>query len=51
MVCHQDDVITQQRLTRAQWDREITKMTDWGAQVAPADREGLLNFLTLSAGR
>jgi DMSO/TMAO reductase YedYZ molybdopterin-dependent catalytic subunit len=51
MVCHQDDVITQQRLTRAQWDREITKMTDWGAQVAPADREELLNFLTLSAGR
>lgn len=45
-VCHQDDVIRQQHLTQAQWDREITKMTDWGAQVAPADREGLLEFLS-----
>lgn len=44
-VCHQEDVIRQQRLTRAQWDREITKMTDWGAQIAPQDRETLLNYL------
>jgi hypothetical protein len=51
VVCHQDDVIRQQRLTRAQWDREITKMTEWGAQAGPADREELLNFLTQVAGR
>ncbi|MEO8099743.1 MAG: sulfite oxidase [Acidobacteriota bacterium] len=50
MLCHQDDVIRQQRLTRAQWDREITKMTDWGAPVAAGDRETLLDFLARSFG-
>lgn len=45
LVCHQDDMIRQQRLTRAQWDREITKMTDWGAQVNSQDRVGLLDYL------
>src|SRR5262249_40010998 len=32
-VCHNEDVIQQQRLTRGQWDREINKMTGWGANV------------------
>jgi sulfite oxidase len=44
LVCHGDDVVKQQRLTRAQWDREITKMTNWGAQVK--DRDALLNYLS-----
>jgi DMSO/TMAO reductase YedYZ molybdopterin-dependent catalytic subunit len=46
MTCHGDDVIKQQHLTRAQWDREITKMTNWGAEVKAEDREGLLDFLS-----
>ena len=50
LVCHQDDVIRQQRLTRAQWDREITKMTDWGAQVNPSDRNSLLDYLARALG-
>jgi len=49
--CHQDDVIRQQRLTRTQWEREITKMTDWGAQVAPQDRQALLDYLTQTFGK
>jgi DMSO/TMAO reductase YedYZ molybdopterin-dependent catalytic subunit len=44
--CHGDDVIRQQRLTRAQWDREINKMTGWGAKVSAEDRETLLDFLS-----
>jgi hypothetical protein len=44
--CHGNDVITQQHLTRAQWDREITKMTNWGAEVKPDDRDKLLDFLS-----
>ena len=43
--CHEEDVIRQQRLTRAQWDREITKMTNWGAQVKPEERDPILNYL------
>lgn len=46
LVCHGTDMMEQQRLTRAQWDREITKMTNWGAQVKPEDREALLNYLS-----
>lgn len=48
LVCHQDDVIRQQRLTRAQWDREITKMTDWGASVNATERSSLLDYLANS---
>ncbi len=43
--CHGEDMIGQQRLTRAQWDREINKMTGWGASVAPEERESFLNYL------
>ena len=45
LTCHQDDVIRQQRLTRAQWERELNKMIGWGAKVQPEDRETLLDYL------
>ena len=48
LACHDEDVIVQQRLTRAQWDGEITKMTGWGAKVSDADRSAILDYL---AGR
>lgn len=48
--CHGDDVIRQQRLTRAQWDREVTKMTGWGARLRDEDRAGLLDFLFTNFG-
>ena len=49
-VCHNDDVIRQQRLTRAQWDREINKMAGWGAKVKDEDRAGLLDYLFTNYG-
>jgi sulfite oxidase len=45
LACHDDDVILQQRLTRAQWDRELNKMMQWGARIAPEDRGALLDYL------
>ena len=48
--CHQDDVIRQQRLTRAQWDAEINKMVGWGARVADQDRSTLLDYLAAAFG-
>ena len=48
--CHESDIIAGQRITRAQWDREITKMTGWGAKVQPADRNEILDFLTQHFG-
>jgi hypothetical protein len=45
LTCHNDDVIRQQRLTRAQWTAEINKMTGWGARVDDAGRNALLDYL------
>lgn len=43
--CHRENVVTQQHLTRGQWDRELTKMSNWGAPLKPQDRETFLDFL------
>jgi DMSO/TMAO reductase YedYZ molybdopterin-dependent catalytic subunit len=48
--CHEDDVVRQQRLTRAQWDAEINKMTGWGAVVPAEDRAALLDYLVTAFG-
>jgi DMSO/TMAO reductase YedYZ molybdopterin-dependent catalytic subunit len=50
VVCHDADVIRQQRLTRAQWDLEINKMTGWGARVRDEDRDRLLDYLFSNFG-
>jgi hypothetical protein len=38
-------MMRQQRLTRAQWEKEIDKMTGWGAQVNTADRPAIVDYL------
>jgi DMSO/TMAO reductase YedYZ molybdopterin-dependent catalytic subunit len=48
--CHGEDVIRQQTLTRAQWDREFNKMTGWGAQVKTEDRDRFLDYLVQNFG-
>jgi len=45
LTCHDDHMMRSQRLTRAQWDREITKMAGWGADVKPDRRNGILDYL------
>ena len=50
VTCHTDDIIRQQRLTRAQWDRELNKMTGWGAKVSGDDRDGILDYLFSNYG-
>ena len=44
--CHDEHMMQQQRLTRPQWDRELNKMTGWGAPVKAQDRDGILNYLS-----
>ena len=44
--CHDEHMMQQQHLTREQWDREINKMTGWGAEVKPQNREAILNYLS-----
>ncbi len=44
-VCHETDVIEQQRLNRAAWEKEIDKMVNWGARLKPGDREAVLKYV------
>jgi len=44
--CHGPILIAQQRLERAGWTREMDKMILWGAQVADADKDALIDYLT-----
>jgi hypothetical protein len=44
--CHAEHMMQQQHLTGAQWEREINKMTGWGAPVRPQDREAIVNYLS-----
>jgi len=50
LACHDEDVIRQQRLTRAQWDGEINKMVGWGAKVPDQDRSALLDYFATRYG-
>jgi mono/diheme cytochrome c family protein len=46
LTCHEADLITQQRLSRAGWSRELDKMIRWGAVVDAAEREPMLDYLS-----
>jgi mono/diheme cytochrome c family protein len=45
LICHDSDLITQQRLSRAGWSRSVDKMVRWGAIVDAAERDALLDYL------
>lgn len=45
LTCHDADLIEAQRLPRAGWVRSVDKMIRWGANVADADKEGLVDYL------
>jgi len=46
MTCHDESMMRQQHLTPTQWDREVNKMTGWGAKIKPEDREAILKYLS-----
>jgi mono/diheme cytochrome c family protein len=48
--CHEEHMLAQQRLTAAQWAKEVTKMVGWGANVEPAEIAPLVAYLTASYG-
>jgi DMSO/TMAO reductase YedYZ molybdopterin-dependent catalytic subunit len=50
LVCHEEDMISQQRLTRGQWDKEVDKMVRWGATVQTEERGAILDYLSKSFG-
>jgi len=46
LTCHDESMMRQQHLSRPQWEREVNKMTGWGARINPDDREAILNYLS-----
>jgi len=48
--CHSLRLIHSQRLPRATWDRELTKMAGWGWSAKPDERAALLEFLVANFG-
>jgi hypothetical protein len=46
--CHEARIILQQRLTKPAWTKEVDKMTKWGAVVDPADRDALIDYLSVN---
>ena len=50
LTCHEARIIVQQRLSQAAWAKEVDKMTKWGAEVDPKDRDSLIEYLSASLG-
>ncbi len=50
LTCHEARIIVQQRLTKAAWTKEVDKMTKWGAEVDPKDRDALIDYLSTNFG-
>ncbi len=46
LTCHDESMMRQQHLTPAQWDREVNKMTGWGAKIKPEERAAILKYLS-----
>lgn len=45
LVCHDADIIEQQRLTPTGWTRSVEKMMRWGATVSDTDKQPLVDYL------
>jgi hypothetical protein len=46
--CHESRIISQQRLTKAAWGKEVDKMVKWGAVVDSGDRDAFIQYLSTS---
>ena len=50
LICHDEAMMSGQRLNQGQWEREVDKMIRWGAQVKPEHREGIIRYLVTRFG-
>ena len=48
--CHSLRIVRSQRLSRAAWDRELTKMAGWGWTAKPEERTAVLEYLVATFG-
>jgi mono/diheme cytochrome c family protein len=45
LVCHDADIIEQQKLSKTGWTRSVEKMMRWGAAIPEAEKEPLVDYL------
>ena len=45
LVCHDADIVEQQKLSKTGWTRSVEKMMRWGAAATDADKEPLVEYL------
>ena len=50
LVCHEGDIIEQQKLTPTGWTRSVEKMMRWGAAVSDAEKQPLVEYLAARYG-
>lgn len=48
--CHTEEMLAQQRLTKAQWTKTVGKMVLWGANIDPKEVEPLIEYLSATSG-
>src|SRR5689334_20166736 len=46
--CHEARIIVQQRLSKTVWGKEVDKMIKWGAVVDTADKDALVDYLSVN---
>lgn len=46
LTCHHDDLIQQQRLSKAGWTKEVEKMMRWGVEISDAEKVSLVEYLS-----
>ena len=44
--CHDNRIITQQRLSKDAWTKEVDKMVRWGTIMDPKDRDPMIDYLS-----
>ncbi len=50
LACHSDEMLRQQRLTAAQWEKVVKKMAGWGANLAADDVPLVIAYLAARYG-
>lgn len=50
LVCHDADIIQQQKLSPTGWTRSVEKMMRWGAAVSEAEKAPLVDYLSSRYG-
>ena len=48
LLCHEADLIVQQRLGKPGWVREVDKMVRWGSVLTDAEKATIVDYLALS---